>query len=325
MPTVKKAAYLTLTVSFLLLLLKFWAYSITGSTAILSDALESIVNVITGAVALITVYISSRPPDNEHPYGHGKAEYFSAGLEGILITVAGLFIGWETLWAFINKTEINAITDGIYLISAAGLINAVLGFYLIYIGKKHHSPAIQSNGSHLLTDAYTSAGVILGLFLVSMFNIWWADPLVAGLIGIQISWQGYKIITDSFSHLMDKADGDIEREVASILYQNRNENWIVPHKMRSWKSGNRLFIDFHLIMPFYLTLEEAHIEEHRIHDLLRGCLNYKVDVMVHTEPCNTDFCFLCRKSSCKFRTKAFSKEIDWSAEGLKKRTIDGID
>lgn len=306
------AVRLTLIAGILIMLIKFAGYLLTHSTAILSDALESIVNVFTGMMGLFAIYFSGRPPDESHPYGHGKIEYFSAGIEGFLIILAGGIIIYESVNAFLTHPALTKLTFGLGIIAFVGLSNGLLGWYLIRSGNRSSSPALIGSGYHILSDAYTSFGVLGGLFLVHLTGIQWIDALTAGLVGLHIMFQGYGVVTESFERLMDAAEPTTLSRIVKLMVSNRKKGWIAPHRLRSWHSGPDLYIDFHLIMPYYWTLKETHDAEHQIYELLQHEFKEPVETIVHTEPCTPDCCFMCRIEDCPVRMYNKNTDHKWT-------------
>lgn len=314
-----KAAYLTLVTGILLLGIKFSAFYITQSAAIFSDAAESIINVATALFGIVSLKIALRPPDEDHPYGHGKAEYFSSGFEGILVIIAGLVIGFEAVSGFFDPAELTSLSTGLILVVGAGIVNGLLGWYLISTGKKFSSPTLIGSGYHVISDAYTSLGVLVGLVLVMVTDIWWFDPLVALLVGIQITWHGFTLIKASTWRLMDSADEDSEQKISELLERKREPSWIAPHRLRTWRSGDRLFVDLHVIMPFYFSVEQAHNIEHDIQETIKDAFDEQVEVLIHREPCNPECCFMCGISDCPERSHPFSGLKKWNREVLNQR------
>jgi cation diffusion facilitator family transporter len=306
------AGRLTLAIGILLLIIKFFGYYLTNSTAILSDALESIVNVVTALTALFAIHMSSRPADETHPYGHGKVEFFSSGFEGLLIGIAGVIIIYKAVEGLLLKPEVVQLTLGLVLITIAGIVNATLGLYLIRKGKATKSATLRASGYHVLSDAYTSLGVIVGLFLVKLTGIWWLDQVTAGVIGFHISWQSYGLVKESVARLMDSADAETLKKIVTLLQKNRRPEWIVPHRLRAWYSGADLFIDLHLFMPYYWSLQDVHTAEHEIHDIMQEAFIEPVEVIVHTEPCIPESCHICSMNDCPVRQHAQTQKYKWN-------------
>ncbi len=263
--------------------LKFVAYYVTGSVALYSDALESIVNVVTAAAALVALRFSAMPADANHPYGHYKAEYFSVVLDGVLIIVAALLIFRESYLAILEPRVFDAPLEGILINGLAGVINAAWCFILIREGRRRRALALVADGRHLLTDVFTSAGVLLGLALAVLTG--WAilDPLLAMLVGINILWAGWSLVRESVSGLMDEAvpEGMLNR-IRGVIAKSA-AGALEAHDLRTRHAGRMTFIDFHLVVPGTMPVSEAH----GICDEVETALRAEVaDAMItiHVEP-----------------------------------------
>lgn len=305
-----------LLIGFILLGIKFWAYLVTSSVAILTDALESIVNVVAGIITLISLIIAAKPRDTSHPYGHGKAEFISAGIEGSLITIAGIIIYYNAIISLISPGEISQLNTGLILIVASGIINFLAGWYAVYTGKKTNSIGITATGRHLMSDAYSSAGLVVGLLLM-MFTGWlWLDGVIAILFGTLIVITGYKIVRESIAGIMDEADEAMIDKLVRHLNSIRKDNWVDLHNLRVIKYGNRLHIDCHLTLPWYLNLHEAHKEVDTLAKEIETAFGDKIELFVHTDGCLPNSCKICLKQDCHERLHAFHKKIDWNAKNL---------
>jgi cation diffusion facilitator family transporter len=263
--------------------LKYAAYIMTGSVALYSDALESIVNVITAMVALAAIEVSRRPADRRHQFGHHKAEYFSAVLEGVLIVVAALAVLHEAYGAFMNPKPIMAARDGLMVNALAAGINAAWAAFLIRDGRTHRSPALIADGWHLVTDVATSIGVILGL-LLSLTTGWLVlDPLLAAIVAMNILWAGSRIMRQSMSGLMDEAvTADVAREIRKVIAENAG-GAIEAHDLKTRTAGRATFIEFHLVVPGTMTVASAHDICDRLEDALKTAVP-DVEVLIHVEP-----------------------------------------
>jgi cation diffusion facilitator family transporter len=310
------AAKLIFVIGIVILAIKFLAWFITGSSAIYSDALESIVNVITAVTAWIAIRISSLPADKDHPYGHGKVEYFSAAFEGILIILAGLFIVYEATYAFIDGIVVQEISSGLLLILTTAFMNGLLGMYLIRTGKQIRSDTLIASGHHVYSDSITSFGVFVGLICVKLTGILWIDPVIALFVALHIIYQGSKLLRNSLMRLMDSADEDALSLISTCLRKNRRDEWIAPHRLRAWRSGSQLFIDFHLIMPWYFSLRETHAAEHDIKNRFSETMNEHVELIIHTEPCFPEACRYCRMKKCSYRSEVQEVDSIWSKDIL---------
>ncbi|MBW2522129.1 MAG: cation transporter [Deltaproteobacteria bacterium] len=308
------AARLAFITSLTLLLVKFGAYYLTGSKAVLSDAIESIINVATAAFLLFSIRVSSKPVDENHPYGHGKIESFSAGLEGGLITIAAILIFVEAVPAFFVPQAPRNLGLGLYILATAGMVNLVVGSYLLHAGKKYRSDALSADGRHLLTDFYTSAGVIVGLMLYRLTGFLWIDPLVACLVAVNIVVPGIKLMAGSFKNLMDEADPELLERVVQGLNTIRRPGWLYPHKLRALRSGSYHHVDLHISLPAYWTLTQVHEAEQEITGALLQALGEEGDIMIHVDPCEPPYCPTCDIGNCPERTASFTAAPDWTVE-----------
>jgi cation diffusion facilitator family transporter len=308
---------LSLAVAGALMAVKFWAWHLTGSSAILSDALESIINVVAGGFALASVWIADRPPDERHPYGHGKIEYFSAGFEGALIVLAALGIFYTGGRRILVPQPITHVETGLWLLLAAALVNALLGILLLRIGRRTRSLTLEADGRHVLTDVYTSAGVLVGLLVVQATGAYWLDGLVACLVGLQILITGYRLVRQAVSGLMDAADPALMDRLAAHLEKRRRPSWIDIHELRCRRSGRMVHLSLHLILPRDLSLEAAHDEAKHLERLVGECFPDPVSLVVHMDPCLDPNCAACRRGICPLRARpAVASPRPWSRPHL---------
>ncbi len=298
--------------------MKVIAWYLTGSVAILTDALESTVNVIAGLIGVYSLYVSAKPKDWDHPYGHGKAEFLSAAVEGTLITIAGLVIIYEAVNNLIHTHIIQKLDYGISLIAITGVINYIAGFICIKTGKKNNSMALVASGRHLQTDTYSTIGIIIGLILLYYLKLWWIDSAVAILFAVIIIVTGYKIIRSSVSGIMDEADASLINKMVVMLNDNRRDNWIDLHNLRIIKYGGTLHIDCHLTVPWYLNVREAHAEIDVLSKLVKAAFGESMELFVHNDPCLDFSCNICSKQDCKVRQHPFRKKIEWTMENISK-------
>jgi cation diffusion facilitator family transporter len=314
----KKAILLSLCIGIVLMLAKFVAYFITQSNAILTDALESIVNVLASSFAFYSIYLATIPKDKNHPYGHGKVEFFSAFLEGTLITIAGLIIIFKSTYDLIYPKPIYQLFDGAIIIGATGIVNLIIGFYLINTGKKHNSITLEADGKHLLTDAITSAGLVVGVILIQLTKIYWLDSVISILLGLYIIYNGYKLTRRSIGGLMDESNIDLVKDIIEILQKNRKEPWIDVHNLRAQQYGADLHIDCHFTLPYYFDLNRVHQEISSIDKLINGNAHRKTELFIHADPCLPACCNYCKMNDCPVRKEAFRGEIKWTIENATK-------
>lgn len=310
------AARIAFITSFVLLLVKFFAYSITGSKAVLSDAVESIINVVTGAFLLYSINISTQPADEDHPYGHGKIEAFSAGLEGGLIILAGIMILVEAIPGFFHPQEPSNLNYGIAILFGAGIVNLLVGFYLLHSGKKLKSEALRADGHHLLTDFYTSAGVVVGLILVRLGGWLWLDPLVACLMAVNIMIPGLKLASRAIRNLLDEADPALLDRIVKALNQSKKTGWLYPHKLRALRAGRYHHIDMHIVLPHYWPLDKVHTVQQEITDTILANIGEDGDIMVHIDPCEPSYCRCCDLEPCPERAQERKNAGTWTVRDV---------
>ncbi|EAT58447.1 cation diffusion facilitator family transporter [Chlorobium ferrooxidans] len=300
----------------LLFLIKMAAWYLTNSVAILTDALESTVNVTSAFIGLYSLYVSAKPKDTSHPYGHGKVEFISAAIEGALISAAGLLIIYEAVKGLGNPRQIGQLDFGIYLISATAVINYLVGAVAVKKGLKNNSLALVASGKHLQSDTYSTIGIIVGLILLFFTKIAWLDSAVALLFALLIVFTGYKIIRDSLRGIMDEADEALLEKMVQILQINRGENWVDLHNLRIIKYGSTLHLDCHLTVPWYLNVHEAHEEIDRLNQLVSTEFGESIELFVHTDGCLDYSCEICRKEGCSARQSPFREKVEWTVNNI---------
>jgi cation diffusion facilitator family transporter len=293
-----RAAIISLVVAVVLLLTKFLAYHITGSAAVFSDAIESIVNVLAGAFALYAVVLAHRPADESHPYGHGKVEFLSAGFEGGMILLAAVFIAWRAVEAVVHGPTVERIDSGLLLIIAAMLVNGATGIFLIRSGKKHGSITLEADGKHLLSDAITSVAVLIALLIVKVTGNVWADPMCALLVAAYLVWVAIDLLKRSAAGLMDEQDSKDAELLANILNSHLVPAGRAPlicsyHKLRHRHTGRYHWIDFHLVVPANLDVADGHQIASEIEGEIERALGIG-DATAHVEPCVNPGCARCR-------------------------------
>ncbi len=273
----------SIAVGLVVLALKYLAYHLTGSVALLSDAIESIVNVATAIAALAAIRFAAQPADANHPYGHHKAEYMSAVVEGVLIVVAALAIFREAYAAFLSPRIVEAPWNGLAVNGLATLINAVWCYVLISAGRRRKSPALLADGRHLLTDVVSSLGVFAGVALAALTGYVILDPILAGLVGLNVLWAGWRVMKESVGGLLDEAvpESDLAR-IRAVIAANA-DGAIEAHDLRTRHAGRMTFVDFHLVVKGSLTVTEAH----DICDRLERALKAEIEdalISIHVEP-----------------------------------------
>lgn len=300
------------TVAVALFIIKMTAFWLTRSVAILTDALESTVNVIAGFIGLYSLYVASKPRDENHPYGHGKAEFLSAAVEGTLIIVAGLVIVYESIDNFVHPHALQQLDKGIILVAITALINFAVGYISIKKGKKNHSLALVASGKHLQSDTYSTLGIMLGLALIRFTGLTWLDSVTAIIFAFIIVYTGYHILRDSVAGIMDEADKELLQKMLEVLNANRRPNWIDLHNLRVIKYGGQLHIDCHLTVPWYLNVVEAHKEVEELGHLIKREFGNVIELFVHTDACLDFSCNICTKDDCTVRKHPFKKQVAWT-------------
>ncbi len=306
------AAFISIFVSFLVLLWKFKAYYATNSSAVLSDALETVANVITSFAALYAVKMAAEPADENHPYGHGKAEHFSAAFEGGLIFFAGLTIIYNAIQYFVSGARIENIETGIQYSLLASFVNLVTGFYLIKIGKTENSAALKASGNHLLSDVITTVGVIVSLVLYNLTGLTWIDPAVSFLLGFWLIFQAYKIMRINSGALMDEADEHLIEQLSQVIDKNKIPGVIDIHNLRMIRSGNFHHIDAHMVVPQFWTVDQVHTMSHDFEKAVVKAYEFDGEFAFHIDPCLQKYCTFCNVEPCDIRKSKF--------QGLRKMT-----
>jgi cation diffusion facilitator family transporter len=321
-----RAIVLSFLVGVALMGIKFLTYRITHSSAVLSDALESIINVVASAFAALSIWMAAKPPDPEHPYGHGKIEYFSAGFEGALIIFAAIGIFYTGVKHLRQPHALPNIEEGIVILLGATVVNLLLGLFLVRRGRKTDSMALEADGKHILTDVYTSFGVIIGLILVFWTGWVRLDGIAACLIGINILATGGRLVYQSFSRLMDASDPELLDQIADLLERHRRPEWINIHELRAWWSGRIIHIDLHLVLPRHASLYNAHLEAKHLEKILTTEFCGNADVLIHTDPCIPVECPVCGKPYCDLREhRQRPGSHPWSRHHLTQTTTGQLD
>lgn len=326
-----RAGWLSLAVGAAILLGKFGTWGITGSAAVLSDAMESVVNVVAAVLLVFSLRVAARPADRDHPYGHGKVEFFSAGIEGALIVGAALLIVFHSVRELIAGPELRRLDLGVALLAGLSGVNALLGWHLVRTGRQTGSMALVADGRHVLTDVWTSAAVIAGLAAVWATDIVWLDPVIALLAAANILASGWRLLRDATRRLMDAADEGALLQILETLGAVREDAWIDVHGLRSWRAGAFEHVDLHMTVPRYLDVATLH----DIHDRVERALFPGIDsgarppdeasgqaagsgsgdVVVHFDPCTPDDCRRCAMPECHIRREPCAGRAVFSLDG----------
>lgn len=279
-----KAMLISLGIGFLMLFLKVYAYLLTGSSAILSDAAESVVHVFAVGFAAYSMWLSHKPADKEHTYGHDRITFFSAGLEGGLITIAAVFILYQATQKLIFGVELENLDHGMLFISFATGLNAILGIYLLRLGRRHHSIVLIADGKHILTDCLTSLGILVALILTYTTGLVILDPIIALVVGLNILWTGYKLMRGAVRGLMDEIDPKLDASVRKLVAEETKRLEIDYHHLRHRNGGNRIIVELHLLFPDEISLSEAHAIATKLEYKLEGAFDQPLELITHLEP-----------------------------------------
>lgn len=286
MPHFKSARsyiYLSIGAAIITIGMKFGAYLITGSVGLLSDAIEGLVNLFAALFAFWALTVAERPPDEEHAYGHTKVEYFASGLEGALILVAAASIAWAAIQRLMNPQPLEDLGVGLLIAAAAAAINGVVAFILIRAGKAMRSPTLNADGHHLLTDVWTTGGVILGLLLVQFTGALWLDSAIALVVAANIVWTAIKLLRSTGLGLIDSALPSEDQQIISAILEKYRRQGIAFHALRTRVAGSRRFISLHILVPGAWTVTQAHTLADELEAEIRAALP-GATVFTHIEP-----------------------------------------
>lgn len=303
-------------VGIVLFVAKLIAWRLTNSDAVFSDAMESIVNIIAAFMGLYALYLAAKPKDDNHPYGHGKAEFITSGIEGALIIFAGIIIIVQAINSLLSKNIPGQLDWGMAIIAATAVINYIMGYISYQKGVKENSLVLQSSGKHLQSDTITTAGVVLSLIIVYFTKLYWLDAVVAAFFGLYIIVVGYKITRKSLSGIMDEQDTEIVSAIIKVLEDNREIDWIDIHNMKVQQFGANLHIDAHITLPYYYSLREAHQEMEKVIILLVGHTERQVEFNFHMDDCKPISCEICQLKDCPVRERPFQKKVVWDVTSV---------
>lgn len=305
---------------FTLMAIKFVAWYMTGSVAILTDATESIVNVIAGCVGMYALYLSAQPADKTHPFGHGKIEVISATIEGTMIMVAGGLIVLESIQSLMNPGEISDLDIGLVLVAFAAIANYAVGRIAIRKGKKNRSPALEASGRHLCSDTYSSVGIIIGLIIVYVaqfmgYDARWLDSTIAVIFGVIILGTGLKVLKECIDEAMDKADFKLLNEVAILINEYRHDDWIDMYRLRLIKYGPKIYIDVHVVFPRRMTIEDLYLEKQELDEAIMAKYGDSVEISMTPVPCSEYHCRSCKRN-CFDRQEPYERSFTWTTDAL---------
>lgn len=306
-------AWFGLALSLFLVGAKWAAFYLTGSAAILSDAIESGVNVLSSSFLLFAIWLSHQPRDADHPYGHGRVEYFSAGFEGALVLGAAVSIAMVGLSRLLTPVELGQLGLGAILQGIIAVVTFAAGQSMILAGRRHRSPSLEADGIHFRSDAITSLGTGLGVAIVWATQIEWLDAAAAIAVAVWLGWSGVSVMREAVGGLMDEADMELLDEIGETLEAVRRPGWIAPHHAKVHHLGRAIHVDLHMVFPAYWELERAHACSERIEGALAERFGPSTDVMVHMESCTPQSCSYCDVEDCPIRQEPFVRRHRWDA------------
>lgn len=316
-------------VGITLFVAKTAAYLMTNSVAIFTDAAESIVNVVAGMIGLYALYISPKPPDREHPYGHGRAEVVSASAEGLLILGAGIVIILSAVDGLINPKPLQELDIGILIIFAAAMVNLAVGTAAVRKGVKNRSQALEASGRHLRTDTVDSIGIIIGLAAVFVgmrmgYDIAWLDPVIAMLFGALIMTTGLRVLKEAVDTIMARAEDDVVDLIVECINHKRHDDWVDVHGLRVMKFGTKYTVELHATFPRDMTVGRAEHEMKELLCALRTEFGDSIELVLKSEPCRGFSCVLCARD-CGYREHPFRKRLEWTADTMVQREQHRLD
>lgn len=300
-----RVGFISIVVGSVILTLKFFAYQLTGSTALQSDALESVVNVVSAVFTFGAIAFAERPADVSHPYGHGKIEHFSAAFEGGLISFAAILILYEAVKSWFSGSHLIHLDIGMVLNFIAGMMNGILGFGLVRFGKSRRSKAIEADGRHVMSDFYTTLGLMGGLLIVRFTGFFWLDSILAALIGLLLAYTGFKLVREAAAALLDQEDPKLISRLVETMNGVRPSDVIGVHALRTLRSGRHTHIDIHVAVPEFYSLEQAHDVVKVFGNKTMSVLELDGEFHTHIDPCKKLYCEHCTVAPCAIRRAEF--------------------
>lgn len=312
----KWASWISALASITILFIKFGAYWITHSSAILSDALEGIVNVMAALVAIVIMRMMLQPADAEHPYGHGKLEYFSSAFEGGMIVIAALLIIFESIQSYFRGFPLHQLDRGIYVVILGGLLNFVLALYLRKVGEQHKSDTLMASSAHIMSDFWTTVGLTLGLCAIWLTGKVWLDSVIAIFVGFHLCFAGYKIVRRSIAGLIDEVDKDVLEAIANAIEKNRRQGMIDIHALRVIRSGGFHHVDAHLVVPEYWEVSRVHDASNVFEQDTVKDYPFDGEIVFHLDPCRRSYCRICDVFDCPIRRDEFKNLRPFSINNI---------
>ncbi|NDC39952.1 MAG: cation transporter [Chitinophagia bacterium] len=297
--------------------IKIVAWSLTHSVAILTDALEYTINVVASLIGLYSLHLSAIPRDSNHPYGHGKVEFVSAAVEGVLMLVSSIFMIFQGVDNLLHPHLLHRLDFGLALVGLTAVGNFMVGTMAVKRGERHKSLALVAEGRHMRSDTYGTIGIFVGLAILYFTGFLWIDSAVTFVFSVMIAISGYKVLRASMAGIMDEADEQLLGEVVQYLNSQRRANWMDIHKLRIIKYGSILHLDCHLTIPWYFNILQGHDEVEALENMVRDNYGEQVELFVHTDGCIPPMsCAICSKTDCTVRQAACEKNIDWTVHNV---------
>lgn len=303
-------------ITVILFFIKATAWFYTHSVAIFTDMVEYTINVVAGFISLYGLYLSARPRDFNHPYGHGKAEFVSAAIEGILMILSCFMIGYEAVKHYFNPSPLNSLDIGIYLVALTAIVNFIAGMYAVKKGKANNNFTLVAAGKHMQSDTYGTLGLIIGLGILYFTGIAWIDSMISAVFAVIILAAGYRVLKTSLAGIMDEADDELLKTVVAYLDKHRSPNWIDVHNLRIIKYGSVLHLDCHLTIPWYFNINQGHEEVKNLEDMVKRNFGEHVELFVHTDGCIPISCGICTRAECEARLHNNDKVVGWTVENV---------
>lgn len=298
-----RIALLSITAGSLILAMKYTAFRISGSTALMSDAYESVVNVVAAVFALGAIIFAGKPADRDHPYGHGKIEHFSAAFEGGLIALAAVLIVYEASMALLRGPKLQNLGLGLAVNLAAGCLNGLLGLFLVRMGRRQRSKALEADGHHILSDFYTTLGIGAGLLAVKLTGLAWLDPVVALGVGLLLGWTGFRLVRESSAALLDQEDPETLARLLQVMNQVKPDDVLAIHELRTLRSGRYTHVDIHIVLPEIYPIRKGHDLAEAFGRQALEAAGIEGELHTHVDPCATLFCARCPLPDCPIRVE----------------------
>ncbi|BDU73535.1 cation diffusion facilitator family transporter [Mesoterricola silvestris] len=309
-----RVSALSITAGLCILALKYYAFQISHSAALKSDAIENVVNVVAAVFALGAIIFAGKPADREHPYGHGKIEHFSAAFEGGMISLAAVLIGYEAVHSLVDRPPLEHLGRGMAVNFTAGVLNGALGLYLIHCGKKQKSLALEADGHHVLSDFYTTVGMGLGLILLTLTGWQWLDAIIALGVGALLAWTGFKLVRSSSAALLDTEDPDLLDKIVAAINRIRPKDILAIHELRTLRSGRHIHVDIHMVVPEFYGIAQSHdLADAFAKSVVREA-GIDGEFHTHVDPCQRCHCEHCAVEPCPIRTQAQERTLPITIE-----------